>query len=317
MISSSIKKLEDKTTREILAYINHLLEINLLIYIRKIFRRMKLVGATEIKSEQSGVSRLVLNKTSILGFKRSTIWLPKDEVIFKSVLNYGYWEPLESKFLAEIINTKPSNYYEILDIGANIGLVSLQTLNSINKLTSINTYEPLGIHNFCLRKNLSNHPNLSSLTCEEFALGSKNESAMIYTDLTNKGNSSLSIDSMFGAEYTTEIISIRDTNSVMYQFMDRTKIKRYLVKMDIQGSELDVLSRLPATFYQKTDGMVIEISSDSKVDSRTVDKILKNWAIFTNIRFNHPNAKRISVNRVREIWNESTGKQRNLFLSRD
>jgi FkbM family methyltransferase len=277
---------------------------------------MNIVGCKELRAE-ANLRFLELNRKTMLGKKKERLLIPEDAVIFKSVLYNGKWEPLESKLLATAINKSKSQNICLIDVGANVGLISRQTLNMIDKKIDICTFEPLPIHNVCLKANLEGHQNLRYLHQSQYALGLNESRTLIYTENENKGNSSLNVDFMDGRNWESQEIIVKSSldefNKIMLQFPK----SEYFLKVDIQGYELEVLSQVPFTFFDRTNTMIIEVTSSEGINTRTVDKVLESFGSFSNLRFNHPKARKITAEEVATIWKEQSGKQRNLFISRD
>jgi hypothetical protein len=150
------------------------------------FSGAKLVGKTDY-----GNSYLKLNKNCALGYKGSTIELPRDQTIYKYIKLYGYWEIEEANFLAKFLKKLCENKdfnVAFLDIGANTGLVTLQTMNIANTDNSVFLFEPIPRHVLAIKHNLR---GFSNIYINNFALSSKNGRSKIYTQINNHGNTSL------------------------------------------------------------------------------------------------------------------------------
>ena len=83
-------------------------------------------------ASKGGNTLLTLNRNSPLGPRGTIISIPRDRVVFESVRQEGSYSPDVSEFLRGGLDSapQPSTPAALLDIGANTGLVSLQTMNS-------------------------------------------------------------------------------------------------------------------------------------------------------------------------------------------
>lgn len=130
-------------------------------------------GAKIIGITPQGNCILKLNKDYALGHKGSLIELPRDKTIFHYVKNHGSWELEVCKFLAKGLRAaclQLNSKVALLDVGANTGLVSLQTMNLSNTTNEVFLFEPIPRHIWAIKNNLK---NLSNLHINEFALSDK------------------------------------------------------------------------------------------------------------------------------------------------
>jgi hypothetical protein len=118
--------------------------------------KLNLVGARDIEIMENGNHILVLNQDTALGAKGNLVQLPKDTVIYNFVLLHGCWEVEESKFLANLLDSRKSqsSMGALLDIGANTGLVSIQSSNLGISEFELLMIEPLTQHLEAIHFNL-------------------------------------------------------------------------------------------------------------------------------------------------------------------
>lgn len=315
MKNAFLSRVSGKSASQLISYIVGTIDAAIGRKLRIRLHALNLVGSKDYETDDN-LHVLKLNRKTILGNKKDLITIPRDEVIFKSVLYDGQWEPLESKLLASAINKSKSSNICLVDVGANVGLVSRQTLNLIKKKIDVHTFEPVSTHNVCLRANLEGHENLRKFHQSQYALGMHETQATIFTEKDNKGNSSLRIDFMEDRKWDSQNINVKSSLDEFNKILLEHPNSEFLLKVDVQGYELEVLSQIPSAFFQRTSTMIIEVTSAESIDPAMIDRILESFKPFRNLRFNHPKARRISLEEVAKVWKEQSGKQRNLFISR-
>ena len=274
-------------------------------------------GARTVGVTPSGNTLLKLNKDYALGCKGTVLELPQDLVIYEYVKNYGFWELEESEFLARGLKRacrNPNTKTAFLDIGANSGLVTLQAMNLSNTANDVFLFEPVPRHALAIKQNLR---NLSNIHLHELALSDKNSGAVIFTQATNHGNTSLlnSVVSEIGM-ITTQIHTV-ETTEYCNRFLNN--FEKYVIKSDTQGMDALILSRLPEWIWKNCEAAVIEVWALAEVSKRDVEGLLSMCQEFEYVSW-YPNAwkkKRIDLNMVREFWLSKSGRTRNLFLSKN
>ena len=151
-------------------------------------------GAKVLGTTFSGNTLLKLSKNYSLGKKGFILELPRDQVIFSSIRKNGEWELNESEFLAVGLNKICLKYNlktALLDIGANTGLVILQTMNIPATNNSVFLFEPIPRHTIAIKHNLMNLSKTNNIHINEFALSDRNLNGNIYTDALNHGHTTL------------------------------------------------------------------------------------------------------------------------------
>ena len=123
----------------------------------------------------------------------------------REVLRSGSWQDAEIAFVRERIQNHRN--YVLIDIGANVGLFTLQCLNLCGDLIDrCVCFEP-SIDNFaCLEFNLNKYSD--KIDAYKYALGEVNETISFYKDAANAGNYSLNRTSMKEAAYSIERVEV-------------------------------------------------------------------------------------------------------------
>jgi hypothetical protein len=143
-------------------------------------------GAKEIDIKSNGNVQIRLNRQSILGNKGTTLEVPLDFSIFNAVRVFGEWSQEVSNFLAAGLMKNSSENEAaktvLLDIGANSGLITLQTLNRIDKKSTVILFEPVANHREAIEYNLRGQFSKHEIIVNGFALGQKNAQTTFFRE---------------------------------------------------------------------------------------------------------------------------------------
>jgi len=176
----------------------------------------------------------------------SNEWSVVHEVLFVG----GYQKAL--KWLAD----RPESAPVVMDLGANIGIFSMLAARA-NPTARVFSYEP-GPPN--IRINLMNmlaNPDLAArIELTEAAIGGTSGEAHWNFDSENPGGSSLAN----GGSRTGDLVKVS-----LVAFADAVaKLPGdiALVKMDIEGSEWDVLARTPKETWDRVQSVALELHDD-------------------------------------------------------
>jgi FkbM family methyltransferase len=191
---------------------------------------------------------ILLNKRKIKYFKNDFYY---DNRFSPAILeNY----PKEISDIDKAINL--SKIKNVMDIGANIGQFSF-TLKSLYPKIYIYSFEPNKEIYPILIKNLSNFRNLKAYN---FGLGNKTETVTFYFSPTASAEGSIYQENMH-QNYVrkdvkkTKVKIIKLTPKIMKKLNIPKKID--LVKIDVEGAEMDVLKSLKSIDF---DYLYIEVS---------------------------------------------------------
>jgi FkbM family methyltransferase len=273
-----------------------------------------LAGAKIVGTSSIGNTLLSLNRSSFLGSRGSILELPRDEVIFASIKKYGEWEIEVSKFLAAGLGLKNQGFKPktaCLDIGANSGLISLQTINLSGTDTCFFLIEPIPRHVSAISHNLRNFANVS---LHEFAMSDKNASTVIFTEEKNHGKSSMfqSPISPMGMIET----NIRTIDTLEFCDTHLDGFDRYVIKSDTEGMDAFILSRIPLRIWQSVQCAVIEVFSVPEVIESDVEKLLLVIQKFDYVSWSPNSNIKLDSVEIRKFWLSKSRASKNLFLSR-
>lgn len=234
------------------------------------------MGAIEVGCAASKNTLLKLKGNGPLGKSGSVLEIPKDEVIYESVRRVGSWDLPDSEFLAsgllkiarEIKSC--STNVALIDIGANTGLVCLQTMNIAKQKNSSFLFEPIPQHTLAIRNNLSQIENVKTYG---FGLSDKDGDVLIYTEWKNYGNTSLFESAI--PEMGRIQQKIRLVNTEQFFENNLMSYDRYVIKCDTQGMDALICSNIPDMVWHKTECAIIEVWALPEINAQQVESLLE------------------------------------------
>lgn len=154
-------------------------------------------------------------------------YLPNDRIIGGQIRKSGSIEPYEEDLVMSYI--RPGD--EVVDVGANIGVYTLQMARGVGEDGKVYAFEPEPKNAQILKHNLSEN-NFSNVALFDVALGDKKGKANMYLSWDNIGDHRL-----YDASYRRS----RKTVPVRVDTMDELLFKKSfsisVIKSDTQGYE--------------------------------------------------------------------------------
>lgn len=155
------------------------------------------------------------------------------------LLEQGVYEPETTEIMKEII--KPG--MTILDIGANIGYFSMLFGKRVGPTGRIVCFEPAPENVDLLKRNIDLNKLDDRMTVVASCVGDSNNPVTLHLDSTNQGNHSLS-----QANVVTEKSTINVPCTTIDTYLTAHPLPHIdLLKMDVQGAELQVLHGMTVT----------------------------------------------------------------------
>jgi len=282
-----------------------------------IYSIIGLSGARIIGALPNGCFQVRLNKSSILGEKGTILNVPKDNVIFQNVRTYGHWEKHECEFISRALQTahlSTQSKVALLDIGANVGLVTLGAINLSKTATDIHLFEPTPIHIFALKHNLKNLKISGDIFVNEHGLSNKSETIKLYRDLGNSGHSSV-FNKAVNVQNREEI-EVRLESANQYFESNLLNYDSFIVKSDIQGLDAQVLSNFPIEFWKKVKAAVIEVWAFTEVKNEDVEDLITKLDGFQNLSWDPYFRIKPTITEIKKYWLSRNNQQRNLYISK-
>jgi FkbM family methyltransferase len=202
----------------------------------------------------------------------------------------------------------------LIDIGANIGIVSLQAMNMSKTTNEVFLIEPVPNHVTAMTYNLRELMKISKIHIFNFALTLNAGIETIYVQNSNHGNTSL-FNSVMPQD---EIIEIQIQTASTAEFFKRhfNRFETLVIKCDIQGFDAKVLSLIPENVWQKINYLVIEVWALPEIEIKDVEKLMNYLENFSTAVWSDDQKLQLSTKDISEFWLSKSGKHKNLFLGR-
>jgi len=175
-----------------------------------------------------------------------------DKGVERTIFHHGTYELGTLIFLKEFLSSGDT----FIDIGANIGLMSLHASKIVGDNGKVISFEPLPSTYEVLNKNIEIN-KCNNIVAEKFAIGSKNEFANFYDNLTiNRGSASFF---RRDDEKSCHKITIKRLDD----YLEENRFNRFVncIKIDVEGWELEVLKGAKTLLSsKKAPACIIEYS---------------------------------------------------------
>ena len=257
---------------------------------------------------------------SVLTLREDTSLGKKNEKIFVTNDSYQTWYIMNSRdfhksFVDKVLKFTKSNIsYNLIDIGANTGLLTRCLLNNLNNIRNCFLVEPDPDNLFCIKNNLQNFENINTLDC---ALDLSDGEKKLFIDQNNKGNLSLNYEMMTLKEDKLSFMNSEDnyinvkTKNIKNYFNDIRNENNNIIKIDVQGYDEIIFQEIPRDVLIKTDILFIEITplKSKKFDE---EKFTLNLDLFK--RYIASNGNQLTKNEVIQITKRQSGKSFDLIF---
>lgn len=279
----------------------------------RFFSRLKVASSID-NTKNSALENtpiLIVKKHGMLGKPGDQIRVPRDEMLYRHLMARGSWDKSTVEFLVK--NTKNELNQEVkhtlIDLGSNIGMVTLQALNQ-TKLLSALCVEPVDKLMRCAEFNLRLQANRVKLF--EYALSENDGAATFYTDSKNCGNGSLSKSLVTDF---SRAIEIKTKSAKTFFTKDLEFGPKYLLKSDMQGHESKVLREIPIQIWDSISAAVLEIWATPLCNLESVTSCVKAFEKFNYISWSPKKQEKLNSSEIIEFWMQGGNQIRNLYLS--
>ena len=257
---------------------------------------------------------------SVLTLREETSLGKKNEKIFVTNDSYQTWYIMNSRdfhksFVDKVLKFTKSNIgYNLIDIGANTGLLTRCLLNNLSNIRNCFLVEPDPDNLFCIKNNLQNFENINTLDC---ALDLSDGEKKLFIDQNNKGNLSLNYEMMTLKEDKLSFMNSEDnyinvkTKNIKNYFNDIRNENNNIIKIDVQGYDEIIFQEIPRDVLIKTDILFIEITplKSKKFDE---EKFTLNLDLFK--KYITSNGNELTKNEVIQITKRQSGKSFDLIF---
>ena len=284
----------------------------------KFFRQKKKLLWTLVNNLMNGF--ISAPTISVLTLREDTSLGKKNEKIFVTNDSYQTWYIMNSRdfhksFVDKVLKFTKSNIgYNLIDIGANTGLLTRCLLNNLSNIRNCFLVEPDPDNLFCIKNNLQNFENINTLDC---ALDLSDGEKKLFIDQNNKGNLSLNYEMMTLKEDKLSFMNSEDnyinvkTKNIKNYFNDIRNENNNIVKIDVQGYDEIIFQEIPRDVLIKTDILFIEITplKSKKFDE---EKFTLNLDLFK--KYITSNGNQLTKNEVIQITKRQSGKSLDLIF---
>ena len=284
----------------------------------KFFRQKKKLLWTLVNNLMNGF--ISAPTISVLTLREDTSLGKKNEKIFVTNDSYQTWYIMNSRdfhksFVDKVLKFTKSNIsYNLIDIGANTGLLTRCLLNNLSNIRNCFLVEPDPDNLFCIKNNLQNFENINTLDC---ALDLSDGEKKLFIDQNNKGNLSLNYEMMTLKEDKLSFMNSEDnyinvkTKNIKNYFNDIRNENNNIIKIDVQGYDEIIFQEIPRDVLIKTDILFIEITplKSKKFDE---EKFTLNLGLFK--RYITSNGNQLTKNEVIQITKRQSGKSFDLIF---
>ena len=282
---------------------------------------LNISGARELSGETAESHRIRLNRMNKIGPKNSIVCVSKDKFIYRSIIRYGEWEKEISEFLAsKILAADNSKNFVFLDIGANVGFITLQ----IAKILKRNCFRGSNFQFICIEPVNSNYnfcvSNLNEMvrktfkwTVKRIALGDAESNSLMQVNTENYGDSSL-LQLAKKNNSNNEYVEVIDTKT--FSESELAQFDSIILKCDTQGYDAKILARIPDVIWRRVTSLVVEIESYGDLHETDIELCLDRFMEFDLRSFSCSGKNLLSRQEIREIWTSEVHTTRNLYLSK-
>ena len=198
--------------------------------------------------------QFTLNDSGSLGPRGSTLLVPADRVMLPAIFAQAAWQAASIEFMIEKMEN--GKRYILLDIGANIGLITRQLLHRTRSIETCLCVEPDQQNFAALSFNLVRFSEVEQRLFN-YALGETDSELEFYRDDENIGNYSLHFDAMRNRPFGVTRVRVLDAAR---WFHDEVPADGAILwKSDTQGSDEMIVSLTPWTVWNRVDCAIIEL----------------------------------------------------------
>lgn len=172
------------------------------------------------------------------------------------------------------------NNFGLIDIGMNVGLVSLYFAQQPN-CQQVYGFEPIAKTYKKALANFALNPILQSkITASNIGLGKEEESLDFFYDADKHGNTSGIVARNKTQEEQSVKAEIRRASSLINHILETTTLSDFIIKMDCEGMEFDIFESFEGTIPSKIKGFMLEWHF--KYPSNILETLDKNGFISIN-----------------------------------
>lgn len=243
-------------------------------------------------------------RDGLLGKARTNLHLRLDNIIFRRVLSSWSWQPEIFDNIRSVVS--PDVEHVLIDIGANVGLFSLQGLNALPMVSRALCVEPDPDNFACLVHNIA--PYADRTKALQLAIAKTAGRFEFYRDITNSGNYSLDPSSMKNNPFEVETVDVVTPTSLFASTADFVGSLPIIWKSDTQGFDEAIVANVPMDIWSRVTCALIEIAGISNDFDRK--EFLARIGRFKNLQIDGRTA---TLRDIEQVWDRPGKHHKDLF----
>lgn len=281
------------------------------------YPRLQFFSLASIIRAEDGLCYLKLERRTDLGLKGREITVPDDDYMPERIRFFGHWSRDVSRFLASGATDESA----LLDLGAHCGLVALQTYNQ-SKISKIFAVEPMKINFLSLRKNLEVVSSCSDIRLLNCAVtNAPSGIGYLFSEPGATMNSSINpelpgLGSNQSSNLTIEKIRVINSVELCDDFLKWAAGSKVILKSDLQGMDVIILSDFSDLFWQNVELGTIEICALDYAEDVEIEILIKQLERFPAVYLDPDYVKSISLPRLKDFYLSKSKKTINIFFSK-
>ena len=266
-----------------------------------------------IDETSNGLVFLSARISTPLARRGEVIAIPRDQMIFSYVRNFGQWGLDEAEFLVHAARSRKcleECSFQLIDLGAHAGLVSKIFLDNFrDEKTSAVLVDPL-VENFQAQKHNLQKYKTRIQFCN-MALSNNSGSAEFEIDLKNIGASRLhdrEKNNEASILQQVQTISVPDFESKYLQ-----NSSSIILKSDLEGFDVQAVNMFSDEVWQRIIAGVIEIDPSTKLDEKDLRTLTTRLSRF-NVSTNSNRPESLTPIEIESIWVQEKRTSSNLYF---
>lgn len=196
--------------------------------------------------------------------KGGNAYVPSDDYVGRAMLFVGDLDRKITKLVEACV--EPGDV--ALDIGANLGLVSLQLAQRVGSKGAVHAFEPSPRLSSFLERTIKGNPTLN-IVHHPIALGREKSELPLHVPFGNAGAATLKSDGQQVAETSVSVPVF-----ALSEFADEIGLSRAdFIKIDVEGFETEVIQGA-VEFIKKSRPKVIVLEEHASVSDRSLPPAL-------------------------------------------
>ena len=257
---------------------------------------------------------------SVINLTQDTCIGKKNERIFVRNDSYLSWYVFNSDNVYQDIVSKISTFlnndqnYNLIDIGANIGLLARGLLRRNNNIKKCYVVEPDEDNFYCIKNNLKEFKNTF---LSNFALDVEDGNKKLFIDQNNKANLSFNFEMMKKKEDKLNFMNYEESykivkcKSVKNYFADIDNSNKNIIKIDAQGYDENIFQEIPENILANTSILMLEVTPlETKTFNR--EKLNQNLKYFK--KYYNFNNEELNIDDINKLISLKSGKHFDLIF---